>query len=921
MIRLFTDGVSREWLWVVFRDVFVDSLEDSLLLDFMVNGDALEGATGDANEAAGAPNRRLSPQNSVIDQEARHSKRPAILYLTEAVVKKRSRPSQPADSAGAQNDGDFDGVVWLFLELNFALKTDSAIWRTMRELLEFVQVESRFFESVIQVFEGTELRELSILNGDWLVVLVEHFFESQLEYIEEFGVGGYFGLVRKLRESMAMMLRRATSTNMRFISQKWPKSIDSLRSISELEEFVSSLTRVLVPREVSRILQMLLAPDARCSAFFLDANEQFRESLHMSRLVRLNRTALDIGLTDRTSTGPKMTILSNPSQFAPSLQSSTLAPFYELNREILEQPFIYQRIKLALAPDCEASGADSFTAFTLFLFEKTLEMARSGRLEMNERIGSNLASMASESRDPNLLANAILSGTGTLGSSFDLVSRIVREPGNGTLRLRTILTDKYIHCKLARTEGDLDSRETLFFNLNLDELENELQAFAGLVSAYEVEADFESRLKLVLDIRLCLALFFRSINELDDGTVDDLISFLLADQTDLGDLSNPVRNSLLISVLGILQDKFDFLDEQRASELPPVLSQVFGDNQFDVVVVNRALQSRLGQAESRIQAYQRESASGAVVFDAYDRFWFGVSLINVPLKLGALAPALRSRFPGCDAPAFRDFIVSLLEDFAYEDLGSLESMNPEYSKAILKLILSVVNSASSAQNTSFFLSELYAKLLEGASGTPFNYSNFVSRKGEIYFGEITDDYDKITMWECINCGFYFEIGNCGRPYYEFNCNDCDELIGGVNHRPNPNTQRISEEMYIDRFLKPESYWVHNPLEGDSVTIAGLSPFSFRIGHLLTHALFAGLTMTGLVDLYELFELGDESNYRHIGVSEDDIFGYFYKHVQNDMEFVRRDMEMSGSPFDFICAILHDLLEESLSSPSTPQRPG
>lgn len=118
-----------------------------------------------------------------------------------------------------------------------------------------------------------------------------------------------------------------------------------------------------------------------------------------------------------------------------------------------------------------------------------------------------------------------------------------------------------------------------------------------------------------------------------------------------------------------------------------------------------------------------------------------------------------------------------------------------------------------------------------------------------------------SIWKHTSCGEMFTIANCGNPTVEFKCNKCQGKVGGINHKPNDETEKVCDieeaNAIITQELEPfkKGYTDHTPEPRPDWALSVWSEYGNHLNIYFAHLL------TNLVLLYRELrqdQLDDES---------------------------------------------------------------
>jgi hypothetical protein len=508
------------------------------------------------------------------------------------------------------------------------------------------------------------------------------------------------------------------------------------------------------------------------------------------------------------------------------------------------------------------------------------------------------------------MVNILLEETNNFsGNCSELLGWISQSPNDVFLR---ILIDKFsqVIFEFARTETSslsVFSKKNLFKMLNLESPSQDVLSTA-LIKKYEEHLlqkqknENEKTHKNQFNI-LMLVFYLRSeLRKLIDETSEDFpeqmlnVGKFLISKTN-SSIQTRVRNSVLIYLLGSLQEKFGFLDNQL-SKFRPLLPDSLLNSQFHCLSIynDQILNSSVIFISKILRKISRnEELQMKNNLSSRDFYSLMVSIINQQMTLSSTSTRTKDIFSKlkdhCN-PIQQLFFENILSDFPSNKNISLTKPCEEYLKPILLLILNVTLSTVVTVEYAWFLPRLMQDLTANITNRiPFNFRNVLLLDKTLNI-QINENSKTAKMYECINCGTPFSIGNCGNPVLlekAAKCINCKKEIGAKEyHKPNDNTREITFEEFKKKCLSSPLYSIHEYLKDETVTMDDLPRFGFRIGHLLTHCLYAGLTLTGLLDCPPILLQQIQTSHPHLKLEDDNLFNYFYRHIQCDLNWLKKN---------------------------------
>jgi ribosomal protein L37AE/L43A len=191
---------------------------------------------------------------------------------------------------------------------------------------------------------------------------------------------------------------------------------------------------------------------------------------------------------------------------------------------------------------------------------------------------------------------------------------------------------------------------------------------------------------------------------------------------------------------------------------------------------------------------------------------------------------------------------------------------------------------------------------------PFNFKNVLHMDHNLNM-QLNKNSQTAAFYKCRACNNPFSVGNCGKVVQESNCNNCGKKVGGLNYQMNPNTEKITYDQYAQLVRIGNNYELHEYIKDPSKTLRNLTVSGFRTGHLFTHALYAGLSLLGIVDCGEILLEDTQNKYMHLHLEKAKRFDYFYLHVLEDLNWMREHLKINELPVNFINYVVQDIAVE------------
>ena len=788
------------------------------------------------------------------------------------------------------------------------------ILHELNQLLRIFAKDKEFFKNYLLKLDDFDWKSLTLKDGRLLLFSFE-ILMTELDHLKKYDLKEYLEknmLIISIFEFIKKVFNTRTNRNK---IRRWGKKLEVLKNVNTLSKFIQKIKKHLVPSQILKLIQIIQSNSSKqICQLILEKYTQRENDLEINDLYNTNNFINLFEIIDESKLCFKMIVFYKSSSFERLQRNIDTNEIYLKNKKLLKLPTVYQRLRHLLF--CESSPEEAnekkeeLSKFVQFLFRHFLSFSNDPSFKMSSSLRNNVLLMIEDFHDLNTLAAMIIKETNNLNSLSKELLNVILSSRNPVLL--QFLVDKFD----PNTEGMLRMQTNRPRNTenmsNIRKLRNHLQ---GLVERYEQECVSllnqdkvnESLFDLGLKIKTVLNKIIQNINSMKNKDLEHLLLFLVKQNTKAS--NNNVRNTVLNFLLSSLQEKLRFLENTNKQDLPYVLIELTNLNTLKVPIINKYLLRNPKQIAETNFKNILTNKHNLQKMDQLTSYYFFTFLIKNVTILPRISGSLRTNLQIFSSQNMHELIIPLLDDF--NDSRDISIINPstKYSGFIILLIINVVSVTLCSENKSFFLYQLYTDLKNSNTGRiPFNYLPFsflnqfiqnLSTRGNRSIGT--------KMWKCKSCDFHFFVDNCGETMEEKQCSGCKRMIGGNNHRPNSNTVEVDLLNFRKEKLESRGYQIHEYLRDDTATIFSLSPFVFRIGHVLTHALYAGLALLKTVPVYGTLLDRIERNFGHLGIGSRNCFDYFYRHIECNMDWLMRDLRINERPFDFLFAILQDLL--------------
>lgn len=975
LVQLFTEAhLNEASLWVLFRDTFVYlMMEKTTFFDFASGVDPFEGiidiystlneSPEPATQTSGrktseTKERQVYEDELAFNEGVIQNQRPALLYIIETVafnlMKHRRRFPEHArfDSS--------DLVFKVLSDLVIEIHSQKFSLEKLSDLLSFIPIQSKLFSQLTATIAQIRVGEHFFTHGHLNKAILRFLLSNIQEIFLWVSTKKFFQLMRALLD----ILSGPAYSDLAICNPANPNQIfdrgyfkTKIRGILKLQDFVSSIQKQLLKLDFEKLKKILfLNESVICSTFFVKSNSVLRGleyPFDVDTFREENITIKNMNYINRQKQAHKMSIFAicgpkeDPNPLTPQTQEKDLSRLKKSsvsildrltaqNLRILGESSLYRRMRLVVQNNHRIYLSKPFQQLLEFLFRSLVRWVKRNPHAPKHQLEEHFHLLVGDCGDLNILVNILLEETSNFdGRVSELLSWVSQSPNDVFLR---ILIDKFsqVIFEVARkkeTSSSLFSKQKLLQMLKMDS-PSQAELSIKLIRSYEqhlISKQHSTKsprkmshsnldlgglniLTVVFHLRSELRLLVDQTSENSPEHMLQVGKFLISESTH--SVQSRVRNSVLIYLLGSLQDKLGFLDNQL-SRFRPLLPDSLLNSQFHCLRIynNSILNNSTIRITKLLRRLSRgEAPSSEDMFSRQDFYSLTVNIVNQQMTLPESSTRNKDLFNQlknrCN-PIQQFFLDAVINDFPSAKLISLRQPSEDYLKPIVLFILNVTLSTLATLEHGWFLPRLIQDLTASIiNRVPFNFKN-VLQFDKSMNTIINKNKSSAKMYECVNCGTPFSIGDCGNPVLlekAAKCINCKKEIGAKEyHKPNDNTREISYEEFREKSLSSPLYSVHEYLLDDTVTMDGLPRFGFRMGHLLTHALYAGLTLTGLIDCPKLLLAQAQTSHPHLNLKSENMFYYFYRHVQCDLNWLKKELRINELPTEFLGYILQDVV--------------
>jgi Fe2+ or Zn2+ uptake regulation protein len=964
----FASGISPFEGVVDVNDIFTQSANSNVFGD-----NASDKKNLNINEISENNNRKETEtfEDDLIFREGftKHQ-RPGLLYLIEAIAFNLIRKHL---KFGQETPLDASNIIFKVLaDMIIHMQLNKTSFDALSNLLNYVPVQSKLFNQLIKSFNLLEINEFFFTENKLNKVIVHFLLTNMQEIFLWISTSKFFNLMLALYDMIEQdeSLEISLQKDDKILNKQFFKS--KINSILKLQNFVADVQGQLLKLDFEKLKQILLLDETKIStAFFIGSNDltnNLQYNFDENKFREENITIKNMNYINNQKQAHRMSIfaspISNPSPSQPSVKGSKAALLEQLmrqNLQILSLNSLYHKLRLIIQNNRGISRSKAFQQLVQFLFRNLIKwvIKHPGQLDRNNsQIEEHFHLLVDDCGDLNGLISILLEETDNLnGDISEVLAWVSRSPNDVFLR---ILIDKFsqvIFEFTRKTSADAHffSRDKLTEMVDVEDPSN-AEICIELIKLYEAhlihtqssastkkEITEDTTKQLTLETPeeshntqhltkstpsrmniLTLIFYLRSeLRALIDATSENspehmltLGRFLIKKEPTSTNLKSRVRNSVLIYLLGSLQEKFNFLENQLSKFRPLLPDSLLNSQMHCIRVYNDSLIAKHVIPVSKLikKLMRNEAVDSFTQLLPQDFYSLAVSIINQQITLPNTSKnnhKVFTAFKKLMNPNQALFLEAIITDFPQHKGVSLRTASEEYLTRVLLFIINVTLSTVTTMGHAWFLPRLMQDLTAGIiTRIPFNFKNVLLM--DVNMNRlINENNSSAKMYECVNCGTPFSIGNCGNPVLlekAAKCVNCKQEIGAKEyHKPNDNTREISLEEFTKKTLSSPLYSVHEYLLDETATINGMSRFAFRVGHLLCHALYAGLSITGLLDCESLLLSTALTSHPHLNLSKENLFEYFYKHVRCDLDWLKKELRINELPLEFLNYYLQDIV--------------
>ena len=948
-------------LWVLFRDSYVLlAMPRTDFFDFAYGNDPFDCVRAVFPDDSGSTRSRIrinlpQPESPGRSEQSPRGPRPGMLYVVELISfnlmgRLHEQSGSPTrDNAFFRVFADF--VIWAKLE------GDSLT--ALAKAVSFVPVDSGLFRELASRLAELRIDGHFFSNGDLRRFLLG-FLLSRLEGVFDcLSVQSAFALVRHL-----LQLWEATpdaQSRRPSLPCERPDKLPckpQLRSFLALEAFFLGAQARLFQSDLRALQRMLLDPNRNvCEPFFLQSRDDSDCEISFAEFAGRNNTVPTVELINHHKQAVKMTIFGKnrredwfprsehlqetqraesqeltvlPESDQRSQSSAHLRSMHTYNCELLRSPSLYMRLRLLFQADRPLSQSSAFQRLLVFLFRCLLERAvEEPNLppKLVKPLEQHFHLLVADCANLNAIVGLLLDITYNFGGrTQEVLTWVTRSPNE---RFLQILIDRQtLSARPDQTErfDSILSRSRMLEQLDIGG-SSRTRVIVRLIELYEQaltdpREDPSSRgWTLFMTLFQLRSELWDLLCETTPQHADSLLALgkHLAPENATPSQSR-VRSTVLIHLLGNLQKRFDFLSDPESEFLPLVPESLASVWSSTLRTFKESLRGHpwnsarafSAKLETLLQEPRVPSSGGLSGAGFYNLITDLVNLRQSPPASFADHEILFERVASQCGPAQRLLLKAILNNFPAQEGAGLWGDYKQRDTDVIKLIVSVTLSAIVDAPDSWFLPRLLADLREGQTRrVPFNFKQLAQSRSESAKTH-SRDRSHWRFFACAHCKSAFLAADTPGPARTgVVCVGCKRQIKRVS--PDNPDQASSEAIEISlgqyqEYLRESPFYeVHESLE-PTATTEPLEQFGFRLGHLLTHCLFAGAELAGLADCGLLLVPNIQVSHPHLGVAREQSFGYFFEHARRDSKWLRSNLGLKKFPLDFVGFVLQDIRE-------------
>lgn len=168
--------------------------------------------------------------------------------------------------------------------------------------------------------------------------------------------------------------------------------------------------------------------------------------------------------------------------------------------------------------------------------------------------------------------------------------------------------------------------------------------------------------------------------------------------------------------------------------------------------------------------------------------------------------------------------------------------------------------------------------------------------------------DATARYRC-SCGFFYVVGNCGRPTEDTSCPRCKtNKIGGLNHNLHANNSSVDPNV-LSSLNQDKPGYLSEKVEGIRSTqhsVRGMTPTSFRVLHFLLHSMMLGGQSFGLCTDNDLAQILKDSS----SIASK----YLLDHINQDWDILLKQLNLNSED---LSRALHQFLINLWNLVSSP----
>lgn len=837
-------------------------------------------------------------------------------------------------------EGDANENIKMFLSFAIMINSRKPELIKVQEIFKEIAGYKPIFKKIFTCLNRQHLDESFFFFRGWETAIYGEIYKNLRQLGSVLSLEGYFRVINLLVEAveqLSELLSKKTFQN--HFGMEADKLKQELGLLLRLKDFYVHLKERLSEEEYRKVVEVCMEDEHPISRLLLPFSEQFPEDtqkMSLSDLRRINNFENLDHLKFDSMSFIKVSIFRRGVRQSSqtNLDSTGLSPeiqkhfFKTLDRhkKICTETTLFGRIKEAMkiAPLNKTNEAaeDSLREFTLFVFKSMLIFIKNAD-DINKNVKDseeakafrrNFNNLLHVSGEPLEVINLVAESCqkkleGNISIILDLFSTIKEESFMiAFLDKMSQLMEKEHYSNRSVYDNSLNTLRT---HLGVKSKEPQklvlalLREYSKYLNGRETNAN---RFKIFFFLRTQLSFILQRGINVDNFSYSTLLDELVKD------VDNKCYNTCRFFLLAQAESHSKFLKKPKHAlfKYLPELKEA------DTTPPRLLMYSSSLRAKSyaEISKYVEELLYNLLPEDAPKLS------IDSPAKffnLCTIIVNLRFEIVMDKAKAFRfnNFEVKLLAKIDDNFKAIFDNVQINYLKKLINgfqgsrllcypkkiideidtqkvaLIINITSLCVAFYKTNWIFSTILRNLIANKyAPILFNLKDIL-----IMNDALNQNMMGRRFYKCRACSTPFSIGNCGKADSLGRCVKCKREIGGTSHTPNSNTVEIDIYQFQNRILNDPHYHPNYYNADEHKSYKKLPNLSFRMGHLLTHAIYLG-TLELVLDStrYNLFIPNFQMNFSELKIPNNQLGMFFYRHIDRDMEATRK-----------LCGIQNDLI--------------